>query len=102
MENRVNYFSLSLMFSIYTGTAPSYFNEFIQVSHPHRTRYSDKSFSIPNVNTQGKKSFRYNGIILWNSLPGSIKQIEDKQSFKRECKNLLFQKMSNIENSDYI
>ena len=42
---------------------------------------------IPEIKTQGKETFMYNGTRLWNSLPDSIKLIEVKDNFKKKCKN---------------
>ena len=41
---------------------------------------------IPEIKTQGKKTFMYNGAKLWNSLPVSMKSIEDKENFRKKCK----------------
>ena len=101
VAHRVKYFALSLMFSIYHGTAPSYFEDFSLLSHSHRTRHNNRAFDIPTVNSQGKISFKYNGIILWNSLPQTVRCIKDKQVFKRECKDFLFDSMSKEESSEY-
>ena len=90
VENRVDYFTLSLMYSIYHGTAPSYFNDVDAISHSHRTRISNMAFKIPSVNSQGKCSFKYNGILLWNKLPKKKRlYIKDKNVFKSECKLML-------------
>ena len=57
VASRVDYFTLSLMFSIYHRTAPAYFDDFSLISHSHETRYNNMAFSIPKVNSQGKISF---------------------------------------------
>ena len=101
VANRVNYFTLSLMFSIYHGTAPSYFDDFNLLSHSHRTRHNNMAFSIPNVNSQGKISFKYSGIVLWNSLPQNIKCIKEKYVFKKECKEYLLDKMFEEESNEF-
>ena len=43
-------------------------------------------FSIPKVKGFSKKSFAYNGCILWNDLPNSIKEIEDIHNFEMAVK----------------
>ena len=40
---------------------------------------------IPEIKTQGKKTFMCNGATLWNSLPNSLKLIEVKGNFKKKC-----------------
>ena len=39
-------------------------------------------FSIPKVKGFGKKSFAYNGCILWNDLSNSIKEIGGLDNFQ--------------------
>ena len=43
-------------------------------------------FSISKLEGFGKKSFAYNGCILWNDLPNSIKEIEGINNFKMAVK----------------
>ena len=39
--------------------------------HSYGTRFRETGcFSIPKVKGFGKKSFGYNGCVLWNELPG--------------------------------
>ena len=101
VENRVDFFTLSLMYSIYHGTAPSYFSDFDAPSHSHRTRNSNMAYLIPNVHSQGKCSFQYNGILLWNKLPQKIKSIKVKNMFKSECKLMLMDKMFKKESCEF-
>ena len=60
------------------------------------------SYVIPQVKSQSKLTFKYNGAKLWNFLPLTLKKIENKDNFKVECKKHLFNKMQEIENSEYI
>ena len=49
------------------------------------------NYVIPEIKTQGKKTFMYNGATLWNSLPDSIKLIEViKDNLKKKCKKHFF------------
>ena len=45
------------------------------------------SFTIPTVKGFGKKSFAYNGCVLWNTLPKDIKSIQRHQAFKLAIKS---------------
>lgn len=101
VENRVDYLSLGLMFSIYKQTAPSYLCNMDLISHTHRTR-SNATFKLPHVKSQGAKTFRFNAIKLWNSLPLNIKTSETKELFKRRCKTFLMSKMESKENNAYV
>ena len=55
------------------------------------------NYVIPEIKTQGKKIFIYNGARLWNSLPDSIKLIEVKDNFKKKCDKLLFFQLNEEE-----
>ena len=55
--------------------------------HSYGTRVRGNGcFSIPKVKGFVKKSFAYNGCILWNDLPNSIKEIEGVHNFKMAVK----------------
>ena len=86
VSRRVDYLTLTLMYSIVHNIAPSYLCAIKRVSHSYNTRWSSFSFTIPKVKTQGTLSFRYNSIKLWNSLPMFIKTVENKDDFKSKCK----------------
>ena len=69
---------LNHVFKIKSGQSSHYLAEhFIQASpvHSYSTRFRKSgNFSIPKVKGFGKKSFVYNGCILWNDLPSHIKE----------------------------
>ena len=60
------------------------------------------NYVIPEIKTQGKKTFTYNEARLWNSLPDSIKLIEVKDNFKKKCKKHFFNVMKKNEDSDVV
>ena len=103
VEKRYNYLSVNLMHRIYYGMAPSYLCKFIKVDsvHTYGTRHSFMSYVLPEIKSQGKKSFMYNGARLWNGLPVSIRSIDNKENFKKKCKKYFFKEMENTENSEY-
>ena len=92
VEKRCDYLSANLMYNIFYDQAPSYLCQFKRVFsvHSYGTRGSETNYVIPEIKTQGKKTFMYNGARLWNSLPDSIKLIEVKNNFKKKCKKHFF------------
>ena len=78
VEKRYDYLSVNIMHNVFYGRAPSYLcnlKRFEDV-HSYNTRRSQLSFVLPEIKTQGKRTFIYNGTKLWNSLPLNIKVIE--------------------------
>ena len=102
VASRVDYLTLNLMYNIFKGEAPTYFSDFYHSNHGHQTRYNQSAFAIPRVKSQGKNSFRYCGIKLWNGLPLEIKTATTKSSFKKLCKQFLLSNLHTAENSDFI
>ena len=51
--------------------------------HSHNLRNSKHNLFVPRPSTEaGKRSFRYRGSVLWNSLPSSAKTQPTLSSFK--------------------
>ena len=89
IQNRTRQLRLKHVHSVFYSTAPSYLSQFfLRTSeiHSHGTRANRLNFWVPRVKGQTSKSFFYNSIIDWNSLPDSIKQIPNKLSFKQAVK----------------
>ena len=101
VANRVDYLTMNTMYNIFHKTAPSYMCNVEIICHGHNTRGSNLSFAIPHVKSQGSKSFKFNGIKLWNELPRKIKESDTKRDFKSKCKEHLMKKMENEEKSMY-
>ena len=95
---RIEFKTLTLMFQVVHGNAPSYLKDMIQRKAPGRqlrsTKTSDYDFVVPmNRNkTFGDRSFRTAGPVAWNSLPYELKTISDYRLFKIKCKTHLFNK----------
>ena len=104
VEKRVDFRTLCNMHKIYYNKAPQYLcqSSLISFCHQHNTRYSNMSFFVPNVKSNGKISFNYSGIVLWNKLPGNIKLCEDVCKFKSMCKNHLLSQMVQVEKHDFV
>ena len=77
VSRSVDQIILNHVFKIKSWQSAHYMAEnFIQASsvHSYGTRFRESgNFSIPKVKSFGKKSFVYNGCILWNDLPSHIK-----------------------------
>ena len=71
------------------------------VSHSYHTRKRNLSIVVPQVKTQGRNTFKYCAIKLWNELPHNIKSSQSKDDFKRKCKSFLMNKMEQVESSEF-
>ena len=100
---RVKYLTLSLMYKVAYGSAPSYMMDLVRSvgNSRYNTRRSNMAFVLPAVKSRGQTTFTYNGIRLWNNLPNCIKVVESKNLFKSQCKNHLFLEMCTQETSEY-
>ena len=90
VETRIKQMRLNHVYKIFNHTCPSYFSkDFVRLLdlHKHSTRGSMNNFYVPTINSIGKTTFYFNGILDWNNLPNSIKQISGKLKFKNEVKN---------------
>jgi hypothetical protein len=106
VEKRVNQIILGHVFKVKSGIAPDYLGEHfnpVHSLHTHRTRFRVTScpnpddpsmlnfndsgcFCIPKVKGFGKKSFAYQGCVLWNNLPQLIRNITVFKHFKEAVK----------------
>ena len=90
VSRRVDQIILNDVFKIKSGQSAQYIAEnFIKASslHSYGTRFRESgNFSIPKVKSFGKKSFVYNGCILWNDLPSHIKEKLSIYDFKMTVK----------------
>ena len=94
-EIRRNYFTAILMFKIVHEIAPKRLTDlFVYSKHTHnvstRSSISD-NFQIPEPNYEFyRNSLKYQGSLLWNSLPTQLKTVKDIVTFKRLYKQLYF------------
>lgn len=104
VEKRMEYLTLSVMHRVFNDKAPSYLCNFQKVTdvHSYHTRNSEMCYVIPQVKTQGKLSFSYNGAKLWNSLPTFIKSLKSCDSFKFKCKAHLLDEMFTEERAEFL
>ena len=107
VARRVEQITLCHVHKIKYGTAPDYLAEhFVPINSIHdrctRSRVSARSkvnadftfndtgrFYQPKVGSFGKKSFAYNGIHLWNTLPQELRNVQSQNVFKQSVKTHL-------------
>ena len=101
VKHRVDYITLCHMYNVYNGSAPSYLCSMIN-SNVQTTTRSQASFILPHVKTQGKKSFKYNGIKLWNLLSIENRNIESRNDFKKRAKKCMFLNMKKEYENEFV
>ena len=86
----------------FNNAAPTYMYDMNRIKHIYDTRGSNASYAVPHVKGKGCKSFKFNGIKLWNELPVNVKTIQTKYMFKNECKTILMNIMKGINESEFV
>ena len=66
------------------------------------TRASANNFFLPRVKKQGINTFFYSGIKDWNSLPASIKQIKNEESFRNRAKHNIVMEARKAESCPFV
>ena len=94
VEERCDYFTAVLMYKAIHGLTPMYMTDNIVMAGetPDRdTRLSDSNdVNIPPHNSDVlKRSFIYNGSVIWNNLPDEIRMATDVADFKWRYKCLI-------------
>ena len=92
----VTYFKCVFMYRCINGLSSQFHRdmfEFACNSHYFNTRYAaNDNLITPKVHTEiFKHSLYYSSILLWNSLPVEIKQVQSLSIFKRKLKLHLFE-----------
>ena len=93
VQERCDYFTAVLMFKAIRGLTPMYMTDNIVMAaetHDRDTRLSNSNdVNIPPHNSDVlKRSFIYNGRVIWNKLPGEIRMATDVSDFKWRYKCL--------------
>ena len=78
VKGRVDYLSLSVMHNVFNNAGPCYMCDMNRIRHLYKTHKSNASYVVPHVKGQGCKSFKFNGIKMWNELPVNVKTIQTK------------------------
>ena len=105
IEHRVKQMRLNHVFNIVHDKAPLYMkNSFTLVSSSHHNTRSvgNMNFTIPYIKSCQDQTFYYNAIKDWNALPSSIKQLNNKYSFKTNVKQHLMDSLRQHEESSYV
>ena len=95
LRERRHFHTAVLMYKCINGMAPDYLSDQVTLISEVNT-YNTRSSStlevlVPTVNRSVfKKSFSYNGAIIWNSLPDFIRRADSLQSFKLLYKRFYF------------
>ena len=96
-SKKVDQIILNHIIKVKSDQSPDYMvKHFIPASsiHSYGTRFRETAcFSIPKVRSFGMKSFRYNGCVLWNKLPGDIRNLQRYPNFKVAVKKFLLSKI---------
>ena len=96
IPSRIAYKIDSLCHTALTTAYPKYLSELLNVYTPARPLRSSLHPNILNIaaartKSYGQRAFAYPGPINWNRVPGSIRTVEEKDTFKRHLKTTLFQ-----------
>ena len=95
---------LNHVFNIVQGLAPVYLGEHFE-RNTNITRGGGLKYEfsvVPRVGSHNKSNFYYNAILDWNSLPISVKSLQNRESFKIAVKEHLVQTAREREDSDFI
>ena len=95
IPSRIAYKIGSLCHTALTTAYPKYLSELLNVYTPERPL---RSSSDPNIHSiaaartkwYGQRAFVYLGPINWNRVPGCIRTVEEKETFKKLLKTALF------------
>ena len=104
--DRVKQNKLNHVHNIWNGTSPAYIKENVNricdTELRNCTRASANNFFLPRVEMQGISTFYYSGIKDWNSLPASIKQIQDEEAFRNRVKSNIEFEARQIETCPFL
>ena len=94
-QQRRDYFIATMMFKCIHGLAPTHMiNELEMVCerHAYSTRNADSlNVVVPKPNLECfKRSFRFSGAKVWNSLPNKLQNMQSVNSFKQLYKLMFF------------
>ena len=95
IPSRIAYKIDSLCHTALTTAYPKYLSELLNVYIPARPLRSSLDPNILNIaaartKSYGQRAFAYQGPIDWNRITGSIRTVEEKDTFKRHLKTAIF------------
>ena len=96
IPSRIAYKIDSLCHTALTTACPKYLSELLNVYISGRLLRSSFDPNILNIaaartKSNGQRAFAFQGPINWNWVPGAIRTVEEKDTFKRHLKTTLFQ-----------
>ena len=82
-----------MVYKSLNGLAPDYLSE-MYVDRSRITNYTLRDTSgklaVPQPRTNYlKNSFSYSGVVLWNSLPNELRQVNTLRTFKSDCTSFI-------------
>ena len=94
---RIDYKIALMCFKCLNGIAPSYLRDLVKVYSPNRSLRSAMDATVlvkpsPNYSSIGERAFTFYGPKVWNSLPSSIRNLKNIDTFKRHLKTFLFRR----------
>lgn len=77
------------VFKCISGNLPNFENYFELISHQQSTRNNNKLLRVPRINLQStKKSFFFNGALVYNQLPLDARTMNDFSLFYKKVNNI--------------
>ena len=96
VKSRIEFKILLLTYKALNGQAPSYLNELLIPYYPTRPLRSQTAglLVVPRVSKSrmGARAFSYQAPLLWNQLPGQVREVDTLSRFKTSLKTFLFNK----------
>ena len=95
ISSRIAYKIDSLCHTALTTAYPKYLSELLNVYTPARPLRSSLDPNILKIaaartKSYGQRAFSYQAPINWNRVPGGIRTVEEKDTFKRHLKSAIF------------
>ena len=87
-------YTLKFVYKQRNGTAPEVFDEYFKVNREVRARSTrqNDNLHIPKATTLGRKSIKYRGATLWNSIPQEHRNTETVKNFSSNFKKISINK----------
>ena len=94
VKEKCDYFTTIMMYKAINGLTPAYLTDSVVMASEARDRNTRLTNSydvhVPSHNSEIlKRSFVYNGSVLWNSLHHEVKLADNVNTFKRMYKNMI-------------
>ena len=88
VRQRILYMQCVWMWKVNRGLVPEYLSQNFNTQANYNTRSSvSENYNVEKCN---HKTFQYSGTKAWNSLPPSIKSIDNINSFKKSVAQFIF------------